>query len=116
MAGTKKAAAVPLARQSEVEVLEWLITQAEKTYNKATTAESYVAAQSALRQIRELRQELEVKRAASASTGAVSEEQFVSLLKEGVQRIATPHLEIAVSEYLRRHPGLQLVNGKERTP
>lgn len=114
MAGTKKPPPVPLAKRSEVEVLEWLLEQAGKTYESATKASSFVAAQAALRQIRDLRQELEVKRAATDSHGPVSEEQFVILLREGVARIATPHLEIAVSEYLRRHPGLQLVNRENR--
>ena len=109
MARPKKCAPLPeLAGKTKIELLQWLLSEATQTYLAAKAKESWVAAQAALKQIKELKVELDAELDA-AGQAITSEEQFAAALSERVTDLATPHLEICVQEYLKRHPGMKLV-------
>lgn len=93
--------------------LDWLreaARQAEEAYAEALASEtSYVAARQFLTEAKKYRDEIEVLEKAEAS-GDRSEEAFLADLEEQLPTWPTPYLELAVSEYLRRHPGVRLVS------
>lgn len=88
--------------------------EAQAGYKKSLAKDQFSAAEKFLARAVALKKEAELALKAEgtiAETGAasMSEEQFHDWLRDRVRQMATPHLEIAVSEYLDRHPGLRLV-------
>jgi len=102
------ARAAPTQAILDVEYLEGLLEDAEETFKSAEG----VARVQALRLVRDLKAELDGARAVEAAR-AVNEQltvdgfrvQFAARCRD----LATPDLELAVSEYLLRHPGMKLV-------
>ncbi len=93
--------------------LQWAREQALATYEDARRAGSFVAAEKSLRTATDLavRIALEEEKARAAGEmdpSQISEEKFADVLRDRVRQLAVPHLEIAVEEYLRRHPGLEI--------
>ncbi len=106
----------PLAAAKRLEATEgrlaWLREarrQATEMYAEARRDGSYVAAEKCLRAAAQHGQEITVLEAAELTgKGAQSEEAFVAELVERLNDLPTPYLELAVTEYLKRHPGMHL--------
>lgn len=100
-----------LEAESEREYLVELHEQLVVAQARALKANSFVAASKLLSQALEIKRAilaLDSEAAANAKTPR-SEEDLVSLLTERLSELPTPYLEMAVTEYLRRHPGARVV-------
>lgn len=92
----------------DVEYLEGLLEDAEETYREAEG----VARVQALRLVRDLKAELDAARAAVAArtvNDQLTVDGFRVQFASHCRDLATPDLELAVTEYLARHPGMRLV-------
>lgn len=101
------------AQLTGLAALRWARDQALETYEQGRRVESLVSAEKALRTAITLGKEIDTLVEAEAARSAadpskMSEEEFVGLFREKVTGLPTPYLELAVAEYLQRHPGMEL--------
>ena len=95
--------------------LDWLREakrQAEEAYAEArASGKSYVAARQFMAEAKKYTDEIDaLEKAETATSGPLGEVEFLAMLDERLAALPLPYLERAVTEYLRRHPGVQLVS------
>ena len=107
----------PLPDPSSIEIPATLSGMLEAQYRLASVQEhganqdhSWVAAgQFAALKVK-LYSQLQAARKAEGA-GALTEAQYFARLEDESGRLSTPHLEVFVREYLKRHPSLRLIGG-----
>ena len=112
-----KPVAEPLPDPSSIEIPASASAMLEAQYRLASVQEhganqdhSWVAAgQFASLKVKLYRELMAARKAEGA--GALTEAQFFAQLEERVAGMSTAHLEVAVREYLSRHPGMRLAGG-----
>ena len=119
--GKRVAAQAPskpdLPDPSSIEIPASASAMLEAQYRLASVQEhganqdhSWVAAgQFASLKVKLYRELMAARKAEGA--GALTEAQFFAQLEERVGAMSTAHLEVAVREYLSRHPGMRLAGG-----
>jgi hypothetical protein len=112
-----KPPAEPLPDPSSIEIPGSVSEMLEAQYRLASVQEqganqdhSWVAAgQFAALKVKLYRELLAARKA--EGSGKLTEAQYFARLEGEASQLATPHLEVFVREYLKRHPGLRLASG-----
>lgn len=112
-----KPPAEPLPDPSSIEIPATLSGMLEAQYRLASVQEqgaiqdhSWVAAGQFASLKVKLYGQLQSARKAEGA-GALTEAQYFARLEDESGRLSTPHLEVFVREYLKRHPSLRLTGG-----
>lgn len=116
MAGSAAAAADVI---TDVDFLEQMLEEAQlrafggdNLRGETIEAERGIAGIQAVKLLMSVKAQLDRARAVIAEKTGVgdgSEETFVAGFVERLQNLPLPYLELAVTEYCRRHPGVRLV-------